>query len=66
MSERREYLLLEHTTYASALRNVYNLEDGAFAEYANAKPEVSMKVPDNLSNEEAASLGVSVTTVVCL
>lgn len=53
-------------TYVFGLRNTSNFEDGSFAEYANAKPEVSMKVPDNLSDEEAATLGVAVTTVVCI
>jgi NADPH:quinone reductase-like Zn-dependent oxidoreductase len=45
--------------------NAYNFEDGAFAEYANVKPDVSMKVPANLTSEEAVSIGVAITTVVC-
>jgi NADPH:quinone reductase-like Zn-dependent oxidoreductase len=43
--------------------NAYNFEDGAFAEYANVKPDVSMKVPANLTSEEAVSIGVAITTV---
>jgi NADPH:quinone reductase-like Zn-dependent oxidoreductase len=38
-------------------------DDGAFGEYAVAKADVAMKVPDNLSFEQAATLGVSITTV---
>ncbi|KAH8754269.1 chaperonin 10-like protein [Hyaloscypha finlandica] len=42
--------------------NVVNHEDGAFAEYITAKGDVQMKIPDNMSFEEAATLGVGVTT----
>ncbi|KAF2089272.1 putative zinc-binding oxidoreductase ToxD [Saccharata proteae CBS 121410] len=43
--------------------NVQNHEDGAFGEYLVAKDGPIMEVPDNLSFEEAATLGVGVTTV---
>ncbi|KAF2481971.1 putative zinc-binding oxidoreductase ToxD [Neohortaea acidophila] len=36
--------------------------DGTFAEYCLAKGDVAMKVPDSISDENAASLGVSVIT----
>ncbi|KAL2169181.1 hypothetical protein VTG60DRAFT_6345 [Thermothelomyces hinnuleus] len=36
---------------------------GAFAEYIIAKGDVQIKIPDNLSDEEAATLGVGVSTV---
>ncbi|KAJ8121388.1 hypothetical protein O1611_g10117 [Lasiodiplodia mahajangana] len=38
-------------------------DNGAFGEYTAAKDHVLLKVPDNVSDEEAATLGVSVTTV---
>ncbi|KAI1131754.1 GroES-like protein [Nemania abortiva] len=38
-------------------------DNGAFGEYAAAKEHVFLKVPDNVSDVEAATLGVSVTTV---
>jgi NADPH:quinone reductase-like Zn-dependent oxidoreductase len=41
----------------------HNAEHGSFAEYAIAKADVQMKVPDNLSDEEAATLGVGISTV---
>lgn len=45
-------------------RNRANHESGAFAEYAIAKASVQRKIPDNLSFEEAATLGVAIMTVV--
>lgn len=38
-------------------------EDGAFAEYIIVKGDLQIQVPDNLSFEEAATLGVGVCTV---
>ncbi|KAI0452714.1 GroES-like protein [Xylaria acuta] len=38
-------------------------ENGAFGEYVAAKEHVQLKTPDNITDEEAATLGVSVTTV---
>jgi NADPH:quinone reductase-like Zn-dependent oxidoreductase len=38
-------------------------EDGAFAEYIVAKGDLQIKIPDNLSFQEAATLGGGVTTV---
>jgi NADPH:quinone reductase-like Zn-dependent oxidoreductase len=43
--------------------NAVEKEDGCFAEYAVAKGDVQCKLPDNLSDEDAATLGVGVTTV---
>ena len=45
-------------------RNRANHESGAFAEYAIAKAAVQRKIPDNMSFEEAATLGVAIMTVV--
>jgi NADPH:quinone reductase-like Zn-dependent oxidoreductase len=39
-------------------------EDGAFANYVTAKGDVMIKVPNNLSDEEAATLGIGITTYV--
>ncbi|KAK8083539.1 hypothetical protein PG996_002320 [Apiospora saccharicola] len=39
------------------------LENGAFAEYIVGKGDLQIKIPDNLSDEEAATLGISVCTV---
>ncbi|KAI1823641.1 GroES-like protein [Xylaria intraflava] len=38
-------------------------DNGAFGEYATAREHISLKTPDNVSDEEGATLGVSVTTV---
>ncbi|KAJ5887789.1 hypothetical protein N7495_007830 [Penicillium taxi] len=38
-------------------------EDGGFAQYIVAKAGVQMKIPDHLSFQEAATLGVGITTV---
>ncbi|KAK7952451.1 uncharacterized protein PG986_008179 [Apiospora aurea] len=38
-------------------------ENGAFAEYIVAKGDLQIKIPDNLSDEEAATLGISICTV---
>ncbi|KAL4924586.1 uncharacterized protein BDV17DRAFT_300890 [Aspergillus undulatus] len=43
--------------------NAIQPEDGAFAEYIVAKGDIQMKIPDNLSFEEAATLGVGIMTV---
>ena len=43
--------------------NAVQLEDGAFAEYIVAKGDVQMKLPDQSSDEDAATLGVGITTV---
>jgi D-arabinose 1-dehydrogenase-like Zn-dependent alcohol dehydrogenase len=40
-------------------------ERGTFGEYIIVKGDLQIKIPDNLTDEEAASLGVGVTTVVC-
>lgn len=45
-------------------RNRIQHEDGAFAEYIVAKGDAQLKIPDNLSDEEGAVLGVSISTVV--
>ncbi|KAI0833905.1 putative alcohol dehydrogenase [Hypoxylon sp. FL0890] len=38
-------------------------EGGAFAEYATVKANVQIKVPDNITDEQAATLGVSTITI---
>lgn len=38
-------------------------ENGAFAEYIVAKADIQIRIPDGVSFEEAATLGVGVTTV---
>ncbi|KAJ5493341.1 Protein TOXD [Penicillium diatomitis] len=43
--------------------NAVQPEDGAFAEYIVAKGDVQIKVPDNLTFQEAATLGVGTLTV---
>ena len=42
--------------------NAAHPEDGAFAEYITAKGDIQMKIPDNLSFEEASTLGVGIST----
>lgn len=42
--------------------NYLNPEDGAFAEYIVAKDGIFGKVPDFMSMEDAATLGVAVCT----
>ncbi|KNG83239.1 protein TOXD [Aspergillus nomiae NRRL 13137] len=43
--------------------NAVQHEDGSFAEYIVVKGDVQMHIPDNLSFQEAATLGVGITTV---
>lgn len=43
--------------------NTTNHEDGSFAEYIMVKGDVQMHIPDNLSFQEAATLGIGVYTV---
>ena len=43
--------------------NAVEKEDGCFAEYAMVKGDVQCKVPENLSDEEACTLGIGITTV---
>jgi len=44
--------------------NAVEKEDGCFAEYCVAKGDAGqMKLPDNISDEEASTLGVGITTV---
>lgn len=45
-------------------RNRVDHETGAFSEYLITKANVQIKVPDNLSFEEAATLGVATFTCV--
>lgn len=44
--------------------NSGSTENAAFSEYAIALADLSIKIPDNLTFEEAATLGVGLTTVV--
>lgn len=46
--------------------NMSNLDDGAFAEFIAVKGDVQIEIPKNMSDEEAATLGVAVSTVVSL
>ncbi|KAF7118390.1 hypothetical protein CNMCM5793_007907 [Aspergillus hiratsukae] len=43
--------------------NAVQHEDGTFAEYIVAKGDLQIRIPDNLSFQEAATLGVGITTV---
>ena len=43
--------------------NAVQLEDGAFAEHIVVKADVQIKIPDHLSFEKAATLGVGTITV---
>lgn len=43
--------------------NAVQLEDGCFGEYCVAKGDLGLKVPDSMTDTEAATLGVGVTTV---
>jgi len=45
-------------------RDLTDHENGAFGEYLIAKAAVQFKIPGNLSDQEAATLGVSTMTVV--
>ncbi len=42
--------------------NEVNHEDGGFQEYITVKGDIQIKIPDNLSFEEASTLGVGVST----
>ncbi|KAJ9156581.1 alcohol dehydrogenase [Pleurostoma richardsiae] len=43
--------------------NAVQHEDGAFAEFITAKGDLQIQIPDKLGYEEAATLGVGITTV---
>ncbi|KAJ5566136.1 hypothetical protein N7535_007774 [Penicillium sp. DV-2018c] len=43
--------------------NAVQPEDGAFAEYIVAKGDIQWKIPENMSFQEAATLGVGINTV---
>lgn len=43
--------------------NAVQPEDGSFAEYIVAKGDLQMKIPEHMSFQEAASLGVGINTV---
>jgi NADPH:quinone reductase-like Zn-dependent oxidoreductase len=43
--------------------NASNLEDGCFAEYCIVKEGATFRVPDSMSAEKAATVGVALTTV---
>lgn len=43
--------------------NHSNYEDGAFAKYVTCKGDIQMKIPDNMSFEEAATLGAGIVTL---
>ncbi|KAF1991919.1 zinc-binding oxidoreductase alcohol dehydrogenase [Aulographum hederae CBS 113979] len=43
--------------------NAVQPEDGAFGEYLVAKANLTVKIPDGVSFEDAATLGVGITTV---
>lgn len=43
--------------------NAVQPEDGSFAEYIVVKGDVQMKIPDHMSFQEAATLGVGINTV---
>jgi NADPH:quinone reductase-like Zn-dependent oxidoreductase len=43
--------------------NAVEHEDGTFGEYITAKGDLQIHIPDNLSFEQAATIGVGITTV---
>ncbi|CRG92400.1 hypothetical protein PISL3812_09459 [Talaromyces islandicus] len=43
--------------------NLVQPEDGSFAEYIVVKGDIQMLIPDNVSFQEAATLGVGITTI---
>lgn len=43
--------------------NALRLDEGCFAEYTVADGNIAYKIPDNVSDEEAAGMGVAIPTV---
>jgi len=43
--------------------NALEKEDGAFGEYCRAVGDLQIKLPDSVSDEEAATLGVGISTI---
>ena len=43
--------------------NLYQVEDGAFAEYIVAKGDIQIKIPDDMTFTQAATIGLGATTV---
>lgn len=63
VSDRQvDLLTVPHPTRIS---NESQHEDGTFAEHIVVKAALAFKIPANLSNVEAATLGLGATTVVC-
>lgn len=46
--------------------NAVQHEDGAFGNFIAAKGDIQIKIPENMSFEEAATLGVGISTSVNL
>ncbi|KAG9200846.1 hypothetical protein G6514_006554 [Epicoccum nigrum] len=53
----------DHIAGFSHACNFLEPEDGAFGDYALVKGDVAIKLPDSLSFEEVATLGVAVATI---
>lgn len=47
-------------------RNASEPEDGAFGEYSVVKEGITMKIPENLNDEEASCIGLGLVTAVSL
>ena len=50
------------TSHSRHEGNAVQPEDGAFADYITAKGDIQIRIPDNISFEEASTLGVGVST----
>lgn len=49
------------------IRNIVQITDGSFAELFTARGDIQMKIPDNVSDIDAATQGIAVGTLVrCL
>ncbi|KAF2871289.1 putative zinc-binding oxidoreductase ToxD [Massariosphaeria phaeospora] len=53
----------DHVAAFAHACNSLEPEDGAFADYAVVKGDVAIKLPDSMSFEEGATLGVAVATI---
>lgn len=57
--------MLSVTDRSCVFSNKQYKSHGAFAEYLVVRGDAQMKIPDNVTDEDAAAQGVAIGTMVC-
>jgi NADPH:quinone reductase-like Zn-dependent oxidoreductase len=60
--EEKKQILNANVLYRNGIRE----SDGTFARYIAVKGDLQIRTPDNITDEEAATLGIAITTIVSL